>query len=410
LKFGSFASLRDALVGREVPCRVRGCDRSWLWSKEELAAALARGENEPPRRMCASCHDRFGNLTDREVPCASKGCAHTFTQPRAAQLEAWVKAGRPGEALLPPRGLCVSCRQTLSAKTDRAVGCRLRGCEGTWTWTASEQIAAAAQADDPDPPAPKRLCTACEATMRTLSDQPVACRMRGCSGRWTWTRWSQIELLRGRGGGAAHTAAAGGIAPPSRLCERCTGRLSAFADKALPCRVHGCKNTFVYSARAQLEAELAGETDAPKRMCDSCHDKLGKLADRELPCKRPGCSKTWIWKRGAQLTSSRKRPPARFCDPCEAALQKLTDARVPCEHEGCPGSWLWSRVAQLMSGAKRPPRHACESCTKFLESAAPKEIPCQVCGRAIHWSRLNQLQTKLGRWVEPTHCGACKVG
>ena len=90
-------------------------------------------------------------------------------------------------------------------------------------------------------------------------------------------------------------------------------------------------------------------------------------------------------------------------------MEKLKDVAVPCENDGCPGTWLWTRAAQLISGAKKAPHHMCESCAKYLEGVQPKDIPCATCGKPIHWSKHNQLMTKLGRWVEPTMCGNCKV-
>jgi len=402
VKFGSFASLRDALVGREVPCRVRGCDRTWLWSKEDIAAAQARGEAHPPKRMCPACHDRFEATADRAVACSRKDCAGTWTWPRMAQLESWVQAHRPSDGPAPPRGLCATCRQTAHEKSDREVTCRLRGCANTWTWSAQAQLAAVEETNDSDPQPPKRLCAQCEADLHTLTDHHLPCRVRGCDRSWVWTRWGQLEALRaGKTVDLEHA--------PARMCERCASSLSEFKDQELPCRVRGCKHTWSFTARAQLEAQLAGETAPPRRMCASCLERYGKLTDQEVPCKRPACKHTWIWKRGAQLGGKRKRPPARFCEACEADLAKLQDRAVPCETEGCPGTWTWTRAAQLMSGAKKPPHHVCESCAKFIESVQPKEIPCARCSKTIHWSKHNQLLTKLGRWVEPTVCGSCKL-
>src|SRR5262249_5899314 len=154
-------------------------------------------------------------------------------------------------------------------------------------------------------PTPKRLCATCEHDLRSLTDQAVPCRVRGCGQSWTWTRWSQLEALR---------AARDGVTPsaPARMCESCAARVGKLFDQELPCRVRGCKNSFTFSARAQLEALLAGEAAPPKRMCASCLEKYSKLEDRELVCKRPGCKNTWTWKRGAQLGARRNRAPVRF--------------------------------------------------------------------------------------------------
>ena len=399
MKFGSFASLRDALVGREVPCRIRGCDRHWLWEKEELAAAMAQGETQPPKRMCDSCHAHFESAQDQTIPCSRAGCTGTWTWPRMGQLEGWVRAGRPAAGAPAPRGLCATCRQAVQEKQDKEVPCRLRGCDGTWVWPAKAQLMAASETDELDPQPPKRLCPRCEGELKSLSDAHVPCRVRGCTGNWLWTRWSQLEAIR----------AGKSTEPPHRMCETCASRVGEFKDVEVPCRVRGCKNTWTFTGRAQLESQLAGETGHPKRMCNGCLDKFSHLEDQEVRCKRPGCEKKWLWKRGAQLAGKRKRPPPRFCDTCEAELEKLTDIAVRCENDGCANTWSWTRAAQLISGAKKPPHHMCEECAKFLEAVQPKDIPCHACGKAIHWSKHNQLMTKLGKWVEPTVCGSCKV-
>src|SRR5215831_6732690 len=157
MKFGSFASLRDALVGREVPCRIRGCDRHWLWGKEELAAAMARGETQPPKKMCDGCHAHFEAAQDQSVACSRAGCTGTWVWPKMAQVESWVRTGR-GAASAAPRGLCAACRQAVQEKQDKEVPCRLRGCDSTWTWPAKAQLMAASETDEMDPTPPKRLC------------------------------------------------------------------------------------------------------------------------------------------------------------------------------------------------------------------------------------------------------------
>src|SRR5262245_16812897 len=121
MKFGSFASLRDALVGRQVPCRIRGCDRHWLWGKQELAAAMERGETQPPKKMCDACHAHFESAQDQTVGCSRAGCTGTWTWPRMAQVEAWVRTGRPERWPGAPRGLCATCRHGVQERLDKEV-------------------------------------------------------------------------------------------------------------------------------------------------------------------------------------------------------------------------------------------------------------------------------------------------
>src|SRR5262249_20933292 len=156
-------------------------------------------------------------------------------------------------------------------KEDRQVPCRLRGCTETWTWGARAQ-AQAAEGTTEDPAPPKRLCESCEGIMRMLGDQAVSCRVRGCANQWTWTRWSQLEAHRAQSAKGSEAR----VSAPARMCEQCVTRISELKDEDRPCRVRGCKNKWIFNARAQLEAQLAGggpEATVPKRMCASCVDR-----------------------------------------------------------------------------------------------------------------------------------------
>src|SRR5262249_7180589 len=156
-----------ALVGREVPCRVRGCEATWLWAKDELASAMQRGETQPPRRMCASCHRFYESTVDREEPCSRRDCTGTWTWSRMSQLEGWIRSGAPAAGpSTAPHGVCAACRQASEAKVDREIVCRLRGCSGTWTWTGRAQVQLSSESNDPDPTPPKRLCLSCEHELR----------------------------------------------------------------------------------------------------------------------------------------------------------------------------------------------------------------------------------------------------
>lgn len=402
-----FATLRDALVGREVPCRMRGCTRTWLWRKEDQFKAGSGGKPslEPPKRMCDPCAERAAAAADRDVACSKPGCEGSWRWSKFAQVEAWLRAGEkePPE----PRGLCDGCRSQLEAQEDRAVPCRVRGCTNTWLWPARQQLLAG-----PDAPPPERMCERCEGVFRGLRNRDVPCKIRGCKRAWIYSKWSQLEAI-----------AAGRKDDPARMCDPCAARYAEIADREVPCRIKGCAHTWTWSRGSQLEVELAqppvadGETppalEPPQRMCADCYKRWSGLADQQVPCKRRGCAGTWTWKRGEQLTAKDPSPPHRFCEECLGAMGKLHDVEVPCEHQvdGCKGTWTWTRLAQLSAEKhhrKDPPKHACPSCAEFLRAAKTIEIPCTRCQHVITWPPHSQLMTRLGKWVQPSLCGTCK--
>jgi hypothetical protein len=396
-----FATFSDLFVGRQVPCRLRGCERTWLWSKEEqVSGGSGRGKGaalEPPKRMCDPCAKRASEVADREVPCSKEGCGSTWRWTRFQQVEAWLRA-REAEPKA-PRGFCDACRAQVNETQDKAVPCRVRGCDQTWTWPARQQVLAG-----PDGKPADRMCERCETTFRGLEDQRLPCKIgRGkpnpCPGTFSYTKWAQLEaLIKDK-------------EEPARMCDACAARYGALADQTQPCRIKGCDETWSWTRGAQLEAAVGspGPMEPPERMCGGCYGKWSQLSDRELPCKRHGCSGTWTWKRGEQLSG--KPAPARLCAACVEAMSTLHDQEAPCEHQadGCPGTWTYSRIAQLSAGhRKTAPHHPCPDCQAFLREARTREIPCQKCSAVITWPPHSQLMTRLGKWIEPTLCGQCK--
>ena len=84
-----------------MPCRVRGCEETWLWpARQQILAGL---DAKPPERMCERCEGIFRGLDNRKLPCKvgrgkEGGCTGTFVIGKWAQLEAQV-AGRKQECL-----------------------------------------------------------------------------------------------------------------------------------------------------------------------------------------------------------------------------------------------------------------------------------------------------------------------
>lgn len=131
-----------------------------------------------------------------------------------------------------------------------------------------------------------------------------------------------------------------------------TGLFSGLADKRLPCKIKGCKETFLWTAQEQLRN--FGKP-APQRMCEMHAAQFYDLKDMELPCRNaPACKETWIWKRGAQLHARERqggdgplRPPSRLCATCYSKEKELKEQEVECRTQGCSRTWVWSRDAQI---------------------------------------------------------------
>lgn len=131
-----------------------------------------------------------------------------------------------------------------------------------------------------------------------------------------------------------------------------TGLFSGLADKQLPCKIKGCKRTFLWTAQQQLRS--FGKPP-PQRMCEYHAGQLYDLSDKEIPCRNaPSCKNTWIWKRGAQLHALERqggegelRTPSRLCETCYGKEKELKDQDVECRTAGCSRTWVWTRDAQI---------------------------------------------------------------
>jgi hypothetical protein len=400
-----FASLGEKLADKKVPCRVRGCPRTWLWRSGEQVKAFSSGQMTPPPRMCDLCHARSQTLEDREVPCQTANCDGTVSWNRLSQLEAIIKHVGSGDPP-PPRGMCEACRAKARDIADREVPCRVRGCTQAWTWSGRAQLQAGATLENEAEP-PARMCDGCHEAYEQFVDERRPCKVKGCTRFWIYTRWQQVE------------AKAQNHGAPERMCDECVRELKTLADQTLPCRTDGCGGNWLWTRAQQLEAKTAGQTTAPARMCGSCQSKFSHLKDISVPCKRTGCKNTWVYKRGAQLERWIKHSegpelpaPHRLCDTCKKRLDDFADREVACKTEGCKSTWTWTRFAQLQAAetghAGHPPSHVCQECRDFLEKHHTKSIHCTRCNAEIHWAGELQLRTKLGLMREPTLCGSCK--
>lgn len=329
---------------RGVPCAREGCDGKWIWASGERQAAWKKKQTEPPSRICAGCQDRRTAVVDVEVPCRVKGCPRTFGWPRARQLD----LGAPFAEVKPPEGMCEAHAKQVKQAQDRKVPCRTPGCTRTWVWNRWQQMEAGSKEDDPAKlDAPQRYCEPCFGQFKAALDQELTCRVKGCSNKWTWSKVQQVRAWHEAGEPADKTAS-----PPERMCNRCSETISKLEDKEVPCRIRSCKNSWKMTRALQLESVVKTKK-LPRRLCGPCSSDLSKLADRAEPCKNPGCTGTWTYSRTAQLIAQRRHgsgtppTPKRTCETCDAFIKATAPTEVVCI--GCGTPIHWTSLAQLMT-------------------------------------------------------------
>lgn len=183
-----FQRLRD-LDDKEVPCRIPGCTATWVWNRFQQLEHAAAGKalDAPPRRMCRDCMSKLRDLQDTPVPCKVKGCARTWMFTGFAQLEYLLSRG-PGDP--PPARMCPECFKFFSESQDRQIQCRHRGCPTTWLYTRQTQlhdwIGGRTQ-----PPA--RLCQPCTEKIKHTPDRAMPCAVPSCKNTWNYPAADQVR-------------------------------------------------------------------------------------------------------------------------------------------------------------------------------------------------------------------------
>ncbi len=393
-------NLGDLFPGKDMKCRIRGCQNVIHVSGAEVIQNLARGKSSHSSKMCDECYARLQELADKEMPCSTPGCEGTFVWDRFQQLEAERRA-KPGEEPKPPHGFCDKCKENMGEFHDQERPCRLRGCKNTWTWTAREQMASGGK-----PPAP-RLCNDCFKIYRELKDDYLPCRVKGCNNSVLWTKHQQLEHLR---------AGKSLDAPPARMCDDCYKKFQELKPMEMPCKIHGCKNTWTLSTYEQLEAirntPEGQEPVMPVRMCKDCFHFFSTAKDIEVPCRNKACKNTWVWSRSMQLTAhahGSSRPMVKLCDECVKNLSQLKDEERPCCTQGCNGTWTYRAEEQLRDkcAMRDEPKRRCPTCLAFFQSHTPEQLVCTSCGNTFNWSVQEQLACQLGVFVKPEKCPDC---
>jgi len=345
--FRLFQSLQD----QPIACSREGCTNTWIWNRFQQLEAARQGRHGPPANaLCRDCQQKLREVGDLEVPCRMKGCTRTWT---------WYARERvQGDPDKPPRRLCAECFNALRDLQDIEVPCRLRGCTHTWTWNRFQQLEHIAGGKPLDRP-PRRMCESCFKAFQELKDEVRPCKAKECHGTWTYTAYEQLEQRLAHGAETPPPV-------PERLCAECYEFVRTAVDREVACRNRGCSNTWTYTRMMQLRMKLKGLHRPPGRTCDACQEKLKALPEREVKCVVPGCSRTWTYSASDQLRdqlNGRIEPPGRRCRECEAFLAEHQSVALACEH--CHKPVQWSGYEQLLCELgtfKKPTK--CPDCTE----------------------------------------------
>ena len=233
----------------EVPCRIHGCKNTWTWYGR---SQLENKSSNPPRRLCEACYKKLRELKDIELTCRVRGCENKYIWTAYQQLE-HLAAGKKLEN--PPRRMCEACFNKFHALKDIELDCKINGCKNKWVYTAYEQLERWTAGDEhTEENLPSRMCKECFNFYNSAKDLEQSCRNRGCEHTWTWTRSMQL-------GAWVHNYKK----PPLRMCSSCAEELKKMSDIEEPCMEQGCAGTWTYKAEDQLKDKLAGHHIPQKR-------------------------------------------------------------------------------------------------------------------------------------------------
>jgi hypothetical protein len=450
LKAGLFAGVAD----REMPCRVAGCPNTWTWYGTQQIRSLGKPE---PKRMCDEHLAEFEGIADKQMPCRNSWCTNTWLWTRAAQLYQREKQDK----LKPPHRLCDQCFDEERTTEDMQVPCKIPECKHTWTWPRQAQlrhrawvhrmqakIEAEEAAEQRDAAAPAEQPHEAAHAEHEHHEHAHAEHEHEPAEHAHDEHEHQLDAHAERehhddehehhddehehhdddehehaDGEAEQTDGEGKPdkrrrrkrrrkrkihdGPPEKLCESCFERANLLEPIEVPCKVHGCTNTWTWEREGQLRAWAAHEASEnpselpqpPRRMCNSCFEFVRRHGDREIDCGRPGCDKTWTYKTGAQLQdflAGRSLDPIRLCEDCSRSQFVISSARgvqmpagaevMPCQVAGCTGSWVYAPGMKLSAAdpdASEPPLdRMCDDCRE--QRGAPGRDPRRMGGEDSH--------------------------
>ena len=278
--------LLNTLSDKELKCRVNGCEHTFTWTRFQQLEHIKEGKSldNPPRKMCDSCFGIFKTLKPIEQKCRVKGCDKTWIYSTYEQLESIVKARNeaaekgqgeaPAEVSVPPppSRMCKECFDFFNSATDEQLPCKNKFCKNTWTYTRSMKLAHKHYEHSFHP---SKYCEECSKKLETLEDKQMPCKQEGCKGTWLYAKEDQLrDLTAGR-------------TPPSRFCHGCNEFMNAHPAYQIECGKCGKKMDI--TSLQQLRVNL-GVSTLPTLCADCARESLqAELAveDSHNPVTRP---------------------------------------------------------------------------------------------------------------------------
>ena len=403
----NFGNIGDAFPETEIKCRIRGCNNKiHLSGRESMNVAAGSMRSD---RMCDECFAKLQTLEDKEMPCSKPGCKGTWIWNRFQQLEASAGGRTPK-----PHGFCKDCLEEMKNVQDRQIPCRIRGCKNTWTLTAREQLQLG------DGHVPSRMCDECYHLLNTLQDQVLTCKIPGCNHTISWNRFQQLEYIRS---GKSPDAV------PSRMCDSCYALSKKLHNIEVPCRIRGCKNTWLFTVNEQMSQILAGKV---KHAEEAAADEAAKepaavaevaeatpVAEGTMPAPEVTPAENAPMAQTAETAAPKASdvpeaiPPSRMCSECYAFFSKAVDREEPCRNHSCKNTWTYTRSMQLAQkhyAQGRTPVRYCDECLKKLKELTEKQMPCSQKGCDGTWTYTPEEQLRdlsAGRESKTRRCKKC---
>ncbi|MBF0237423.1 MAG: hypothetical protein HQM12_06935 [SAR324 cluster bacterium] len=194
--------------------------------------------------------------------------------------------------------------------------------------------------------------------------------------------------------------------------------IDSVEPQAIPCKVPGCKRTWLLDAHKVVESWSNPQFNVPKRMCDECKTQFDKLQTQKVKCSTLDCEEFLEIAPYQQLILIRKHKTIEkekfFCDSCKVLLKSVGDLEVPCRMKACHNTWKWYASSRLQMGGKaltaQPESRLCDQCFSILKNLTIEKHPCKVkdCNREYTVDRMTQLEVQLtGHKEKKRMCPDC---
>jgi hypothetical protein len=89
--------------------------------------------------------------------------------------------------------MCEECSKEIGEYEDREMPCKHEGCDGTWTWSAENQLAFKRRARTREKPG--KMCKRCAQFMR--KNEPKILKCKRCGEEMVWPRLHQLHVQLG---------------------------------------------------------------------------------------------------------------------------------------------------------------------------------------------------------------------